>query len=374
MDAIEEIEKKLSNYEDHYISENKLLNRKINEYIEKEKKYKEQILSLYNQINELKIISSNHNKKAEFGSKLIKEENIQLKDEYNSIKNGYNKIKKELNSEKIKNEILIDKYNKLSYLYEQKEKENFKLMEKIDDKKQIIDINNDNTLEKEKNQILSYCNNTLSIFIKWMETNFISLNANNKFNDDNNLYDNNNYNDLIVIEKNNLFVFDKLRESLLKAKNIIDSNYTKINMELEEEKQKIKNMKKNFHEYNTLLVDIYNHLYQEIMNGKYFDINYNKSINNNKNDLNICYYEIEKLINKIFELLKKIKDSSYDKSLDKLIEDNTQLTKEIENLKSKTIALYNDSKILFKYKNELEKINEELKQQLSYSPSDEIQN
>lgn len=374
MDAIEEIEKKLSNYEDHYISENKLLNRKINEYIEKEKKYKEQILSLYNQINELKIISSNHNKKAEFGSKLIKEENIQLKDEYNSIKNEYNKIKKELNSEKIKNEILIDKYNKLSYLYEQKEKENFKLMEKIDDKKQIIDINNDNTLEKEKNQILSYCNNTLSIFIKWMETNFISLNANNKFNDDNNLYDNNNYNDLIVIEKNNLFVFDKLRESLLKAKNIIDSNYTKINMELEEEKQKIKNMKKNFHEYNTLLVDIYNHLYQEIMNGKYFDINYNKSINNNKNDLNICYYEIEKLINKIFELLKKIKDSSYDKSLDKLIEDNTQLTKEIENLKSKTIALYNDSKILFKYKNELEKINEELKQQLSYSPSDEIQN
>ena len=374
MDAIEEIEKKLSNYEDHYISENKLLNRKINEYIEKEKKYKEQILSLYNQINELKIISSNHNKKAEFGSKLIKEENIQLKDEYNSIKNEYNKIKKELNSEKIKNEILIDKYNKLSYLYEQKEKENFKLMEKIDDKKQIIDINNDNTLEKEKNQILSYCNNTLSIFIKWMETNFISLNANNKFNDDNNLYDNNNYNDLIVIEKNNLFVFDKLRESLLKAKNIIDSNYTKINMELEEEKQKIKNMKKNFHEYNTLLVDIYNHLYQEIMNGKYFDINYNKSINNNKNDLNICYYEIEKLINKIFELLKKIKDSSYDKSLDKLIEDNTQLTKEIENLKSKTIALYNDSKILFKYKNELEKINEELKQQLSYSPSDEIKN
>ena len=35
MDAIEEIEKKLSNYENQYISENKLLLEKVNEYIEK---------------------------------------------------------------------------------------------------------------------------------------------------------------------------------------------------------------------------------------------------------------------------------------------------------------------------------------------------
>ena len=70
------------------------------------------------------------------------------------------------------------------------------------------------------------------------------------------------------------------------------------------------------------------------------------------------------MISKTFELLKKIKESSYDKSLDKLIEDNTQLSKELEIIKSKTIALYNDNKILFKYKNELEKINEDLKKQL----------
>ena len=66
MDVIEEIEKKLSNYEDYYISENKLLAEKLNEYIEKEKKYKEEILCLYNQIEELKLISSNNNKKNKF--------------------------------------------------------------------------------------------------------------------------------------------------------------------------------------------------------------------------------------------------------------------------------------------------------------------
>ena len=59
--------------------------------------------------------------------------------------------------------------------------------------------------------------------------------------------------------------------------------------------------------------------------------------------------------------------------MNKLIEDNTQLTKEIEHLKSRTIALYNDNKTLFKYKNELEKINEELKQQLSYGSTNTLQ-
>ena len=103
MEAIEEIEKKLTNYENQYISENKLLIQKVNEYIEKEKLYKEEILSLYNQVSELKLISSNHNKKTEFDSKIIKEENLQLKDEYNIIKNEYNILKKELNKEKMKN-------------------------------------------------------------------------------------------------------------------------------------------------------------------------------------------------------------------------------------------------------------------------------
>ena len=159
MEAIEEIEKKLTNYENQYISENKLLIQKVNEYIEKEKLYKEEILSLYNQVSELKLISSNHNKKTEFDSKIIKEENLQLKDEYNIIKNEYNILKKELNKEKMKNEILVDKYNKLSYLYEQKEKENYKLIEKIDNKKEILEL--DKNEKNERDEILSYCNNTL---------------------------------------------------------------------------------------------------------------------------------------------------------------------------------------------------------------------
>ena len=357
MEAIEEIEKKLTNYENQYISENKLLIQKVNEYIEKEKLYKEEILSLYNQVSELKLISSNHNKKTEFDSKIIKEENLQLKDEYNIIKNEYNILKKELNKEKMKNEILVDKYNKLSYLYEQKEKENYKLIEKIDNKKEILEL--DKNEKNERDEILSYCNNTLSIFIKWIETNLISLYTNN-ININYDLY--NNY---INFENNDLFVFDKLRDSLLQPKNIIDNNYNKLNIDFEEEKQKIIDIQNQNEQYNNFIENIYNHLYQEIYNEKYFDINNNDIINNKYEVDNYFYFnEIENMISKTFELLKKIKESSYDKSLDKLIEDNTQLSKELEIIKSKTIALYNDNKILFKYKNELEKINEDLKKQL----------
>ena len=230
-------------------------------------------------------------------------------------------------------------------------------MEKIQNKRDIIDP--DKEENKEKNKIISYCNNTISIFIKWIETNLITLN--------NNLESNSNlYNDYIKIEKNNLFIFDELKESLSKAKNILDNKYTKINLELEKEKQLLNNIQKENYEFNNILENIYNHLYQEIFNEKYFDIN-NNDIIENRYELDTYYFfnEIENMINKTFELLKKIKESSYDKSLDRLIEDNTQLSKEIEIIKSKAIALYNDNKILYNYKNELEKINGELKQKLS---------
>ena len=355
MNAIEEIQQKLSNYENQYISENKLLIEKVNEFMEREQYYKDQILSLFNQVNELKLITTNRNKKTEYDAKFLKEENIQLKEEYNSIKNEYNKLKKELNSEKIKNEILLDKYNKLSYLYEQKEKENYQLIEKNKNKKDIID--SDKKEEKERNELIEYCNNTLSIFIKWTETNLTKLSNLDS--------DYNSYNDYINIEKKNLFIFDELKNSLLKAKNILDNKFTKINVELEKDKQQLINIQKENFEFNNILENIYNHLYQEIYNEKYFDINKNYRMENKYEADNYYFFnEIENMINKIFELLKKIKESSYDKSLDKLIEDNTQLSKENELIKSKAIALYNDNKILFNYKNELEKINEELKQKL----------
>ena len=88
MDAIEKIEKKLSYYENQNITENKILHEQLNEFLEKEKLYKDkdEILSLYNQVNKFKIITSNHNRKREFDSKFIKEENSQLKDEYNILK------------------------------------------------------------------------------------------------------------------------------------------------------------------------------------------------------------------------------------------------------------------------------------------------
>ena len=124
-------------------------------------------------------------------------------------------------------------------------------------------------------------------------------------------------------------------------------------------------------QYNKLFENIYTHLYQEIDKEKYFDIN---SDDGYEADNFYFFNEIENMINKTFELLKKIKESSYDKSLDKLIEDNTQLSKEIEVIKSKMVALYNDNKTLYKYKNELEKLNGVLKQQLSNKELNQIKN
>ena len=371
MDAISEIEQKLADYENHYIFENKLLTDKLNDYIDKEKKYKEHIISLYNKIDELKFITSNKSKKNEFDSKLIKEENIQIKDEYNLIKNENNKLKKELNNEKIKNELLVNKYNELTNLYEEKEKENITLRGKIKfkEKQSLDNINNKQCLEMEKNEknkILEYCNNTISVLIKWIETNLISFN------------DNDNYNpcEYLNIEcYNNLIIFGKLRDSLLKAKREFDSRINQINMQLKEKKQNIENTQKKQKQDNNLLQKIYKHFYKEVSNGNYFSINNNDNANN-KSGLNDNFYfnEIENMINKTFELLKKIKESSYNKSLDKLVMDNTQLNKEIEMMKEKMINLYEDNKLLYNYNNELEKEIEDLKTKMTNNDGESIQN
>ena len=371
MDAISEIEQKLADYENHYIFENKLLTDKLNDYIDKEKKYKEHIISLYNKIDELKFINSNKSKKNEFDSKLIKEENIQIKDEYNLIKNENNKLKKELNNEKIKNELLVNKYNELTNLYEEKEKENITLRGKIKfkEKQSLDNINNKQCLEMEKNEknkILEYCNNTISVLIKWIETNLISFN------------DNDNYNpcEYLNIEcYNNLIIFGKLRDSLLKAKREFDSRINQINMQLKEKKQNIENAQNKQKQDNNLLQKIYKHFYKEVSNGNYFNINNNDNANikSGHND-NFYFNEIENMINKTFELLKKIKESSYNKSLDKLVMDNTQLNKEIEMMKEKMINLYEDNKLLYNYNNELEKEIEDLKTKMTNNDGESIQN
>ena len=371
MDAISEIEQKLADYENHYIFENKLLTDKLNDYIDKEKKYKEHIISLYNKIDELKFITSNKSKKNEFDSKLIKEENIQIKDEYNLIKNENNKLKKELNNEKIKNELLVNKYNELTNLYEEKEKENITLRGKIKfkEKQSLDNINNKQCLEMEKNEknkILEYCNNTISVLIKWIETNLITFN------------DNDNYNpcEYLNIEcYNNLIIFGKLRDSLLKAKREFDSRINQINMQLKEKKQNIENAQNKQKQDNNLLQKIYKHFYKEVSNGNYFNINNNDNANNKSghND-NFYFNEIENMINKTFELLKKIKESSYNKSLDKLVMDNTQLNKEIEMMKEKMINLYEDNKLLYNYNNELEKEIEDLKTKMTNNDGESIQN
>jgi hypothetical protein len=166
-----------------------------------------------------------------------------------------------------------------------------------------------------------------------------------------------------------------LRDSLLKAKREFDSRINQINMQLKEKKQNIENAQNKQKQDNNLLQKIYKHFYKEVSNGNYFSINNNDNANNKSghND-NFYFNEIENMINKTFELLKKIKESSYNKSLDKLVMDNTQLNKEIEMMKEKMINLYEDNKLLYNYNNELEKEIEDLKTKMTNNDGESIQN
>ena len=131
----------------------------------------------------------------------------------------------------------------------------------------------------------------------------------------------------------------------MKAKDIIDDNYYKINYELKKEKELINDIEKENIKMNKFLENLYNRLYEEVFNEKYFDINEN--INKEyENDKSFYFSGINYIIDNIFNLLKKVKISSFNKSLDKLIEDNIILIKEIENYKMKIVNLYKDNKII----------------------------
>ena len=367
MDAIKEIEKKLTNYENQYILENKLLKKELSLYKERENKYKSNIIELKNEINELNIIYYNDCEKYEFNYSKIKEEKEELNKDFLIMKNNFDLLKNELQKEISKNEILIDKYNKLSDLYEQKKKENFTHYKNAK-KNKIESYNKNNSLEneKQKQKIKSYCNNAISIIIKWIENNFIYFYDLNNINNEE-LYNNNE--NLINIEKSDLFSFDKLKDTLLNAKENIDNYFYKMNLKLKEEKEGISNIEKKYIEINTFLKNVYHHLYEEINKEKYFDINNN--IKNEYNDENYFYFsQIEYIIDNIFILLKKIQQSSFNKSLDKLVEDNILLNKEIENYKMKIVDLYKDNKVLLeKYKKSIN-IKEESKIELSNIYSD----
>jgi len=361
MDAIDEIEKKLVNYENQYILENQLLIEKINLYSEREKQYKEHINELYNKVDELNILNNNNCKKNEFNYNLLKEENEKLKEDYIILRNNFNLLKKELNNEITKNEILIDKYNKLSILYEQKEKENPLYRNYINDKKEPNYIKNYYENQNQKEKIIFYCNNTISMIIKWIENNFISIDDSNNLNNEKLSNPKDNY---INIDKNDFISFDKLRDSLLQAKDIIDDNYYKIKYELKKEKERINEIEKDNIEINKFLENLYNRLYEEVFNEKYFDINEN-FIKEYENEDTFYFSGINYIIDNIFNLLKKVKISSFNQSLDKLIEDNIILNKEIENYKMKIVDLYKDNKILLEKNNEFQDIIGELKQKLS---------
>ena len=114
----------------------------------------------------------------------------------------------------------------------------------------------------------------------------------------------NNSENFLKIEKNDLFSFDKLKGSLLKAKENIDNYFYKINMELKEEKEKTDNFENKYSEINSFLKNIYHQLYDEINKEKYFELNEN--IKNECSDENLFYFShIEYIIdnpNRAYEI------------------------------------------------------------------------
>ena len=308
---------------------------------ENEKKNSE----LQNIINEM---NSNYN---DLNSKynIIKENNENFYNSNNELLQKNKNLNTELETLKTKYNELNDKYMNLYNNYNNLSKENYnkeeKLLNEIKDKENIIQklkeneanfqINNKEIIYKKMNELsdeiiftklqysnlLADCNKNIDIIVDWAEKNiFMDINNKEIKTPD------------IKINISNAVEFSKIKNILIKIKNILDNSMN------------------NKYSSNKKIYLIYNKLISEINKEKYFEID-------NKN-------EIEEIIDRLLLFLKEIKNnpSVYMK---KLIEDNTMLNKENKSLRSKAMDLLNDNKILTNNYKKLLEDNNKLKKNLN---------
>ena len=268
------------------------------------------------------VLSINNNKLSDELEKINCSYN-KLNEKYNDLYSKYILLSKEkYNKEEQITKLTVDKKNLFNKIKEYE-------FNSINDNKEMLhkkisEISDENfEIKNQYSNLINNCNQNIEIIIDWIQ----------KYMNGTSIGNNGNIIPEMNININNGVDFSKIKLVLMKTKNIYDSKFCELN-------QLIDKIKKNYENSHDII---------EILQRKIDNI-YHKLLNEIKNENNIninatSSKDIEDIISKFFKLFKEIKNSSNEK-IQKLIEDNTVLTKENKNIRDKAMTLFNDNKIL----------------------------
>lgn len=209
-----------------------------------------------------------------------------------------------------------------------KEKEELQNYKSSQEKNETNFSNEISKLKGELSNIKSITNDNIASITHWIENYFCTVYSPNVQLPEMSI--NNTINDHIS--------FDKLKKTLIASKNKIDN-------ELNDTMQKNKEMKgiltkgqdENY-KMQKFIEDVYNYIQNEVEMGKYFNLN-----KNNFQYEKDYQKEIEENLNKIFSLLKRKKESTEENYANKLLEDNSLLNNELNELRIKFDSIYNEN-------------------------------
>lgn len=209
-----------------------------------------------------------------------------------------------------------------------KEKEELQNYKSSQEKNETNFTNEISKLKGELSNIKSITNDNIASITHWIENYFCTVYSPNVQLPEMSI--NNTINDHIS--------FDKLKKTLIASKNKIDN-------ELNDTMQKNKEMKgiltkgqdENY-KMQKFIEDVYNYIQNEVEMGKYFNLN-----KNNFQYEKDYQKEIEENLNKIFSLLKRKKESTEENYANKLLEDNSLLNNELNELRIKFDSIYNEN-------------------------------
>lgn len=209
-----------------------------------------------------------------------------------------------------------------------KEKEELQNYKSSQEKNETNYFNEISKLKGELSNIKSITNDNIATITHWIENYFCTVYSPNVQLPEMSL--NTTINEHIS--------FDKLKKTLIASKNKIDT-------ELNDTMQKNKEMKgiltkgqdENY-KMQKFIEDVYNYIQNEVEMGKYFNLN-----KNNFQYEKDYQKEIEENLNKIFSLLKRKKESTDENYANKLLEDNSLLNNELNELRVKFDSIYNEN-------------------------------
>ena len=338
-DKITKLNLLLEKYSNDYSNINeqfKIIKEQNDNYLDNNNNY---LIKLTKNEKEITFLETENNK--------LKNENLAFKENYNNIIKKYSDLYSNYNNiENEKNE-LEKKIINLQFLLEKNNNEinNLKNIEihfnNFKESSIKNNFNNNNEILKLKNNLNNFSNSSNEIinnFVYWIENYLI------KFFEDNIIIP-----EIIINDDNNLINFNKLKECLKNAKKILDENQqNQINLNKDLKNKLNISVDKN-NKLNKNFEDLYKFIIEEIEREKYFVINEFKIDNGD------YFKDIIDLIQRVFDILKKIKFASKNDQILCILKENEIFSKINAELKEKNNLLIQDNITLNKRNNLLMK-------------------